>query len=353
MATKLPIFNYSFNQPQNSGIVEFFIDGQIIDADTEAWIKQYNENSPSVSYKSFRESIESHISNGITHFKGYINSVGGNVIEANAIYDYLVDIQSKGIKVELEGRGIVASSATKILMADKSRTLSENSWYMIHNVSGGVWGDVNEVEAYAKTLRKFNNEIKIMYASETSLAENEVEDMMNKETWMTAKEAAKHGFVKSVTESKSFNNKINPSNWIYGNTEVLQAYNLSTKTEQEMNFDKITQTIKDEFNNLVEALGIKKPDNATQAFESFTSSIVNSIKESVPATESIQEIVNNAVTEALKGKEANETTEKIINSLKEEIEGLKQHIVNNTGGAKPDDTTKPAGKFDHEGAAFL
>lgn len=212
---------------QSEDTVDVYIDGSIVDAETQDMIRAWLGEDSSVSYRSFRDQIEQINPRNINV---YINSPGGLVTDAMAIHDYLQAYKAKGGTVNTIGRGIVASAATYILMAGgENSALSENSWFMIHNVSGGVWGDVNTVESYANKMRQFNNSIVSFYAKATGMSEEEITKLMDKETWMSAKEAREKGFVKKVTDKADYTNTISPDHWPYANRAVLNAYNAGVK----------------------------------------------------------------------------------------------------------------------------
>ena len=366
MKPRLPFFNYAVRN-QSTSTLEISIDGSIVDAETEAIFREWWGDDSSVSFKSFRDRINTAVAGGVTVINGTINSPGGQVTEAMAIHDYLVELQNKGVTVNMTGCGIVASAATYILMASRNSCMTANSWFMIHNVSGWAYGDVNEVEAQAKTLRKFNDAIRDFYASATNQPKETVSGWMNKETWLTATEAKEKGFVKSNSAEQSFTNSIRPEQWLFNNTAVLNAYNSSiNQNPSAMDFSKIQEAIKNGFDGLTEKLGLtNKTEGASEALTAFSDSIVNAVKDSVPSQEAIQTMVNNAMTEAFKTVPQN-IQDAITNGVKEatknavtaeDLEELKttltEAIGNKAGAAKPKNTgNAPANKYEHEGISF-
>lgn len=283
-AAKLPVFNLSFkNQSDNSA--DIYIDGDIVDASTQEMIQSWFGDDTSTSYKSFRDQVNNSPANT---FNVFINSGGGQITEALAIHDLLIDQQAKGKIVNTFGRGVIASAATYILMAGKNPSMSSNSFFMIHNASGAVYGDVNDIESFAVTLRKFNDTVTSFYQNATGLSKTVIGNMMNNETWMTADEAKANNFIKNVTGEVSFTNSIKPEKWQFKNTAILNSYNSFTnkKIPTEMDTAKITDAITTGFNSLMEKLGIKEKANdetVKNALTEFTNSIVNVAKGSVPA----------------------------------------------------------------------
>jgi hypothetical protein len=230
----------------------------------------------------------------------YINSGGGIVTDAMAIHDLLKDIQNKGKTVNTIGRGIIASAATYILMAGNNCRMSKNSWFMIHNVGGGVWGDVNMVESYAATLRKFNDRSRDFYVEATGLRKEDITKMMNSETWMTADEAKEKGFIKQIEGEAVFTNLIPKDNWAFANMAVLNSYNAAVKPLSENN--SLNQTL-EEMKKFWQELGasimnaikgVKAPENNDHA--ALMNSIGQTFQSSFNAAgEQMELVVNEAV----------------------------------------------------------
>lgn len=340
MKKQLSIFNYSFKN-QGNGIVEIFIDGDILDSPTQEFVKEYWGDTTSVSYKSLRDQITE---SGSKQFNVYFNSGGGHIGDAMAIHDLFVDLQSKGYTINTIGRGIIASAATYPLMSSPNSSITENSSFMIHNVSGGVWGDVNVIENYAAAMRKFNNIITKFYANKTGLSETVVGNMMNKETWLTGQEAVDKQFVSKVIPPVQFDNAIPEDKWMFNNTEVLSLYNSFTTKNSIMDLKKVETAIENGFKNLMEKLGLaNKVDESisTEALKNFTDSVVNGIKETMPTPESIQEMVNQAIAKATEGDAkaiedaVKEGTKNLVDSknLEETLNALKSDLAKALGNS--------------------
>jgi ATP-dependent Clp endopeptidase proteolytic subunit ClpP len=334
MKQPLSFFNYSI-QNQSDDTIDIYIDGYIVDAPTQQMMREFWGDDTTTSYKSLRDQINKATPKTVNI---YINSGGGMVSDAMAIHDLIIDLQNKGTAVNTFGRGIVASAATYILMASKNSEISENSWFMIHNVQGGAWGDVNDIENAAKTMRKFNNQIRDLYASYTSQPAETISSWMNKETWFTGKEAKEKGFVKNTSGSTQFKNSIKPEQWPFSNVAVLNAYNSFTnQNESEMKFD--IQPLIDGFKNvLVEAGVIKSGEDAkaTEIANKLATTVENAVK---PLTENISETVKNEVSaqlaEAIKNVKVDETlvTNAVQAELKKEGEGTVAAAINSAATA--------------------
>jgi len=212
--------------------LDIYVDGIIVDAETQSILKNWFGDETSVSYKSFRDQVTKANPKTVNLF---VNSDGGMVNDALAIHDFMVDLEGKGVTVNRKVRGLAASAATFLVMGNNS-SMSENSWLMIHNVSGAVFGNVDEIERYAAFARKMNDQLVSFYTKKTGMSETDIQDMMNKETWMTAEEAKEKGFIDSIDGKVKFSNSIKPEHWQFNNTAVLNSYNSSVQTDDKKSF---------------------------------------------------------------------------------------------------------------------
>lgn len=390
--THLPIFNYRVSNSGSS--CDIYIDGEIVDAGTQQFYKEYWGDDTSVSFKSFRDSVAA---TDASTYNVYINSVGGQVTEAMAIHDLLVGLQNKGKTVNTIGQGLIASAATYILMAGNS-TITENSWFMIHNVSGWAWGDVDDMENQVRTLRKFNNKIRDFYAQATGKNATEIEELMAAETWYTGDEAKEAGFVKNVTGAVEFTNKISPDSWSFKNKTVLSAYNSALKKAPSMETNAPAKEENAFFNAMKKFFtgdnktSEDKPKNEAASAETPSKEdIQKMVNEAVnnankPILDALEKLVKNSTEDAKDSgkKEAEQAedapeldeegsqevadeqkedekepseTEKEIADLKNQLKKLKNQVVNKIGGpAKPGSSkTNSAADddpYDHEGVTW-
>lgn len=324
---------FAFNiQNSTSDSVDIYIDGQIVDAATQEIYKLWFGDDTSVSFKSFRNQLEAL---DAKTFNIYINSQGGLVTDAMAIHDYLISLQNKGKTVNCIGRGIIASAATYILMASKNSTMSKNSWFMIHNVSGGTYGDVNEIENYATMMRKFNDTVRDFYANATGKRKEDISKMMDAETWMTADDALKNGFIKAVESDSSFTNAIEKDNWLFNNLEVLSAYNSAvkmpptppTQNSFKQEFDemkKFFQNLADKLLNSIKAVKAPENNDHSALMASIGQTISDAFTNQADAFESeVNTVVNTAVANAVKTAVDNQ-----VGTLNTTIQNLQTEVTN-------------------------
>ena len=294
----LSLFNFSVKNAIGSNTCDVFIDGLIVDESTRQFYSDWLNDTTSLSYKSCRESMSSFINSGCTEFNVYINSLGGNVVEAMALHDYFIELEDKGIKINRIGRGIIASASTYILCGIGSK-ITKNSWFMIHNVSGGVEGDVAEVESYAKSLRKFNDMVATFYSNCTGIDKTEIEKMMSEETFMTGEDAVALGFVEGlIDEEVPFTNAIDPKKWTFNNKAVVVAYNSYTKINPNMDTNTITNIVNGAKTAFIDALKQAKllPSEDSQMETTLTNALNSAFE---PLNSGITELVEERVGEKM------------------------------------------------------
>jgi ATP-dependent Clp endopeptidase proteolytic subunit ClpP len=333
--------------------VDIHIDGEIVDGSTQEILQKWFGDTTSTSYKSFRNELNKH---KVKTYNVYINSPGGHVGDALAIHDLLTDLQQKsGKTVNTIGRGIIASAATLILLSSEEPEMSENSWFMMHDVSGGAWGSVTEVENQATTMRKFNDKVRDVYAKKSGSRKEDVAKWMKAETWFTAEEAKEKGLVSKISGEATFTNKISNEVWDmyeYTNKNVLVAYNDFVKPP-----DSITQQITDMkkfMENLASTImsaikGVKPTEETTQEqlVGMIADAVSNTFKDLAPTFEtSVLDVVKNQVTEQLKNfkpeipapvvdikniKIGEQTLEEKLAEIDDSIEQMDDDIANKIG----------------------
>ena len=122
-----------------------------------------------------------------------INSDGGEIFDAIAIYNYLKD---KDVHVVIDG--ICASAASIVAMSGKKITMKQGSMMMIHNPLTIAVGESEDLRAQADILDKITESIVSIYKSRTNMEHDDITALMNAETWMNEYEALANGFADEV-----------------------------------------------------------------------------------------------------------------------------------------------------------
>lgn len=125
-----------------------------------------------------------------------INSLGGDVFAANAIFNELMRHE---LPVETRVDGVAASAASLIFMAGDERIMPENATLMVHNAWTIAAGTADDLRDTAEMMDKVREGIVSAYRR-SGQSEESVVEMMDATTWMTALDAQALGFCTAIEE---------------------------------------------------------------------------------------------------------------------------------------------------------
>lgn len=129
--------------------------------------------------------------------KLYINSPGGSVYDALAIYDTMnyikPDVQTIGIGVQASAAAFLLSSGAK-----GKRSLLKHATVMIHQPSSGTRGKVTDQEIDLKESLRVKRLLEQIMAENTGQKLSKIHVDMERDFWMTAEESKKYGLVDQV-----------------------------------------------------------------------------------------------------------------------------------------------------------
>lgn len=132
----------------------------------------------------------------------YINSYGGEVAEGVAIYNAL---KRHKAKVRTICDGFACSIASVIFMAGEERIMNEASMLMIHNAWTFAEGNAAELRKQADDLDKITKLSIETYKAHSNLTEEEIQELMDAETWILPTEAVEYGFATSISKAEKSN----------------------------------------------------------------------------------------------------------------------------------------------------
>ena len=124
-----------------------------------------------------------------------INSGGGDVFAGSEIYTALKSYKGH---VTVKIVSLAASAASFIAMAGDKVLISPTAQMMIHNVSTSGSGDYRDFESMADALKSANQSIINAYKTKLNKSDEELQALMDKETWFNANTALEHGFVDEI-----------------------------------------------------------------------------------------------------------------------------------------------------------
>jgi ATP-dependent Clp protease protease subunit len=127
----------------------------------------------------------------------YINSPGGMVYDALAIYDTMKyvtnDVQTVGIGIQASAAAFLLSSGSK-----GKRFLLPNASVMIHQPESGTRGKVTDMEIDLKESLRLKRRLNEIMAENTGQKIEKLKEDMERDYWMTSAEAKKYGLVDDV-----------------------------------------------------------------------------------------------------------------------------------------------------------
>ena len=132
----------------------------------------------------------------------YINSPGGVISSALAIYDTMQHIQAPMNTICM---GMAASAGSFLLSAgaDGKRAALPNARIMMHQPSGGAQGTAADIEIVAKEILYARQKLNELYAKHTKQTVETIERDMDRDTFMSAREAKDYGIIDKVIQHRS------------------------------------------------------------------------------------------------------------------------------------------------------
>ena len=131
----------------------------------------------------------------------YINSPGGSVTAAMAVFDTMNHIKADVSTICV---GMAASAAAVLLSsgAKGKRFILPNAEVMIHQVMGGVEGQASDIEITARHILKTKENLNKILAKNTGKSVEQVEKDSDRDKFMSAAEAKAYGIVDDVYSPK-------------------------------------------------------------------------------------------------------------------------------------------------------
>jgi ATP-dependent Clp protease protease subunit len=131
----------------------------------------------------------------------YINSPGGSVTAGMSIYDTMQFIKSPVHTIVM---GQAASMGSLLACAGEpgKRKILPNARHMIHQPLGGMQGQASDVEIQAKELVRWKKVLTEIYVEHTGKDYATLEHDMDRDNFMTAKEAVEYGLADTVVTKR-------------------------------------------------------------------------------------------------------------------------------------------------------
>lgn len=129
--------------------------------------------------------------------KLYINSPGGVVTSALAIYDTMhyvkPDVQTICVGLAASGAALLLASGAK-----GKRFMLPNSEAMIHQVLGGTQGQASDIDIHARHILRTRDSLNKILAKHTGQKLSKIEKDTDRDYFMSAEEAVRYGLVDKI-----------------------------------------------------------------------------------------------------------------------------------------------------------
>jgi len=125
----------------------------------------------------------------------HISSYGGNLLDA---FSTIEAINRSQVPVYTYVDGYAASAATLLSIQGDKRYIGENSYMLIHQLSGVHWGKFSELKDDMANSKKFMKHIYRVYQENTKLSKKQLKKMLKKDLWFNARECLEYGLVDEI-----------------------------------------------------------------------------------------------------------------------------------------------------------
>lgn len=127
----------------------------------------------------------------------YINSPGGSVYDALAIFDTMqfvkADVQTVGIGMQASAAAFLLSSGAK-----GKRFLLPHATVMIHQPSSGTRGKVTDQEIDLREVLRIKKLLEEIMAKNTGQKVDKIHEDMERDKWLSAEEAITYGLADKI-----------------------------------------------------------------------------------------------------------------------------------------------------------
>ena len=128
-----------------------------------------------------------------------LNSPGGSVMDGFQLYDFILDIRSRGVRIDTVVMGMGASMAGVVAQAGESRIIGPNAYFMVHEVASMSLGKLSSMKDAVKFSERLYDRLLGILASRSKLSVEEIRQRADrKDWWLCASEAFEHGFIDRI-----------------------------------------------------------------------------------------------------------------------------------------------------------
>ena len=158
--------------------------------------------------------------------------------------------------------------------------MPKNALFMIHNPLTIAMGDSEEMRKQADVLEKYKNSIMETYLQKVNIDKEKLSELMDNESWLSAEEALKYGFIDKITENADIQvveNKVISNNMVFNmaefkNFNVDKNIKNNGKGSEKMTREEIKNQYPDIYAEIInegKEIGIKEERTRIQEIENL------------------------------------------------------------------------------------
>ena len=125
----------------------------------------------------------------------HIHSYGGSVLSCFATIDTILGLECPTVSII---EGAAASAATMISIVCDERKITAHSYMLIHQLSSGFWGKMNEIEDEYQNLKKFMITIKKLYQNYTKVPMKKIDTILSHDLWFNSQQCLEYKLVDEI-----------------------------------------------------------------------------------------------------------------------------------------------------------
>uniref|UniRef100_A0A6C0AWW2 Protease n=1 Tax=viral metagenome TaxID=1070528 RepID=A0A6C0AWW2_9ZZZZ len=127
----------------------------------------------------------------------HISSFGGSVFDAFTAIDVITSCKVDVVTII---DGATASAGTLMSVTGKKRYIRPHAYMLIHQLSSGSWGKMNELEDDFENNKKLMSKIKDIYKEYTKVPKKELAEILKHDLWWESDTCLKYGLVDELWE---------------------------------------------------------------------------------------------------------------------------------------------------------
>lgn len=125
----------------------------------------------------------------------HINSYGGDAFAGLAGASHILNSQ---VPVITYVEGSVASAGTMLSVVGAKRYITEHSFFLIHQVSTGLWGTYENLKDEKESMDSLMEMIESVYLKHTEMKKKELKKLLKRDLWLNPKQCLQHGLVDEI-----------------------------------------------------------------------------------------------------------------------------------------------------------